>query len=158
VFVALVAAFGLWVAYSAFILSLYGTLGIWDAAQVFLLAIFLYLLNSLAFLESGHPLLYAGALFMIAGNSVLITNLRRARRYDENREILGRTSYRRTLLFGLSPGGVTLAFAIVQHARGTGGVVEGAFHLGFAIGLLIWLSLFMRAWRRSVSARNNAAA
>jgi hypothetical protein len=149
--VAFVAAFGLWVGYSSLVVSLHWILGIWDAAQVFLLAVFLYALNSLAFFDTGHPLLYVGGLFISSGNVVLLANLKRAQRYRENRVILERSSYRSPLAFGFMLGGVALLLAVYSHARLASPVAESAFHLAFSVGLFVWLSLFVRAWRRSVS-------
>jgi xanthine/uracil permease len=58
----------------------------------------------------------------------------------------------------VSLGGVTLVFAILVHTRTAGVIAESAFDVGFIIGFLIWLVLFMHAWRRSVSTPPGTAA
>jgi hypothetical protein len=152
VFLALEAAFILWVAYCSLVLSLRWVLGVWDAAQVFFLAIFLYVFNSVAFLEAGHLLLYAAALFTFSGNGVLLSNIRRASRFPENEDVLRRGSYRSTLVFGVVLGAATLGFAILVHTQTAGVIAESAFVMIFCTAFFIWLWFFMRAWRRSVSA------
>ena len=152
VFLAFNAAFTMWVAYSAFILSLRWVFGVWDAAQVFFLAIFLYIFNTVAFFEAGHFLLYTAALYSLSGSGVLLTNLRRASHYPENQEILRRGAYRSTLWFGVANGGAILVFAILVHTRTAGVIAESAFDVYSIISLSIWLWFFMHEWRRSVSA------
>jgi hypothetical protein len=157
VFLALQAAFAMWVAYSAFILSLRWILGVWDAVQVFFLAIFLYVFNTVAFFEAGHILLYTAALYALSGSGVLLTNLRRASHYPENQEILRRGAYRSTLWCGVANGGAALVFAILVHTRTAGVIAESAFGVGMIIGLSIWLWFFMQAWRHSVSVTRGPA-
>jgi hypothetical protein len=158
VLLALEASFLLWVAYSGLLLSLRWVFGVWDAAQVFFLAIILYAFNSVAFLESGHFLLYTAALFPFSGCGVLWSNLHRASQYPENEEVLRRAAYRGTLLLGAALTGTILVFAILVHTGAVGDTAESLFGLATIVAFALWLSFFMRAWRRSVSAQPDLVA